>query len=127
MPEQEHRSQRRSTKEYRVCDAAKNGQLIKLRCNLCRRNAHFLAADLVGIVGANFPALAVPFPCSKCQNSDYIDVRVYTPLEADYGRLAVRRPDRVVTVQTWRFVKLSEIVTNPRDNLPRFALGPDPS
>jgi len=93
-----------------MCDAAKNGQLIKLRCNLCRRNVHFLAVDLVDIVGANFPALAVPFPCSKCQKSDYIDVRVYTPLQADYGRLAVRRPDRVVKVQTWRSVKLGETV-----------------
>jgi len=93
-----------------MCDAAKNGQLIQLRCNLCHRNVNFLASDLVGIVGANFPALAVPFPCSKCQKSDYIDVRIYTPLQADYGRMSVRRPDRVVKVHTWRSVKLGEAV-----------------
>lgn len=110
MPERAYRSQRLPTKEYRMCDAAKNGQLIKLRCNLCHRNVNFLASDLVSIVGANFPALAVPFPCSKCQISDYIDVRVYTPREADYGRLFIRRPKRIVKMQTWRTVRLGETV-----------------
>lgn len=56
MPEHVHRSKRLLTKEYRMCDAAENVQLIKLRCNLCHRNVNFLAIDLVGIVGANFPA-----------------------------------------------------------------------
>ena len=92
----------------RLRDAARDGQIVTVRCNLCRHTVNFLARDLVKILDPDRPAFAPPFPCSKCRSTEFLDVRTLTPSPADYGNLSVRRPGRVKTVQLWRTVKLGD-------------------
>lgn len=95
-------------REFSLADAAKIGQLVKMRCNLCRRTVYFLASDLAIIVGPDHPARAVPFPCSRCRKADYIDVKLHTPSADDFGYLLVRRPGAVKRTQTWRTMRLGD-------------------
>lgn len=91
--------------EHRMQDAAKAGQLIRVRCNLCHRTIYYLASDLVDIVGPNYPAHTPPFPCSKCGPS-YLNVKLHIPATGDYGHLIVRRPGEVKRIQKWQNVPL---------------------
>nr|WP_306264936.1 hypothetical protein [Pararhizobium sp. IMCC3301] len=91
-----------------MCDAAKAGQLILVKCNLCRRAIYFLASDLVNVLNPDNTARNVPFPCSKCGKTDYINVTLRFPAMGDYGHLKLRRPDEVKHIQTWRTVTLGD-------------------
>jgi hypothetical protein len=91
-----------------LADAAKQGQLVVLRCNHCRRTTYFLASDLVVFVGPDHPAHVPPMACSRCRKTDYVNVDLLSPRPGDYGRLDVRRLVDVVTVHKWKTVKLGE-------------------
>lgn len=91
-----------------LADAAREGQLIQLQCNLCRRSAYFLATDLIKAVDPRHPLHIPPFACSKCKTMEYMRMSVRLPQAGDYGRLPVRRLDRVVQVQKWRDGLLGE-------------------
>ena len=86
----------------RMCDAARDGMLITLRCGLCRRAAHFWATDLVKVVGENHQMHIAPFPCSRCQTAEYIDVTWSVPSPSTLSGLTVRRPVRKVERWLWR-------------------------
>lgn len=101
-------ARRRSSEYYTLAQAAERGQLIKVRCGCCRRTAHYLAKDLAELLGGHRPALAVPFPCSKCQTDDYMRVDYITPSPGDVGCIEVRRPGPLKVRQTWRTVKLGD-------------------
>lgn len=101
-------ARRRSNEYYTLAQAAENGQLIKVRCGCCSRTVHFLAKDLAELLGGSRPALAVPFPCSRCKTDDYMRVEYITPRPGDVGCIAVRRPGPLKVIQTWRTVMLGE-------------------
>jgi len=86
-------------------DAAQYHQVITLRCNLCHRRMSYLASDLVDIVGPDWPVHRAPFPCHK-HGREYVDVKVWSPSSEDLGRVAIRRPARVI--QTWKTVMLGD-------------------
>jgi len=86
----------------RMCDAAHDGMLITLRCNGCRRTLHFWAADLVKVVGEHHQVHLAPWPCSRCQTADFIDVSWTVPGAAMLTGLTVRRPVRKIERWLWR-------------------------
>lgn len=82
-------------------DAASMGMLISVRCPLCRRTVNYWAADLVRVLGRNYPLHRAPFPCSRCKTSElYVSWKVPGP--ADLNDLTVRRPVRQVVRWIWR-------------------------
>lgn len=90
---------------YRLCDAAKSGQLVVVTCALCKRCVHYLAADLVEIGLGDRPALVPFWPCSRCRTAEFVSVKVRLPAPGDLGVLKVRRPARLQVVK-WRTVAL---------------------
>jgi hypothetical protein len=93
-------------KHHRLKDGAAIGQLVTVRCSLCRRAATYLAADLATLLDPVRDASEPPFTCSKCGRTDYLRVTLRLPEAGDWGSLPVRRPGPVKVTQTWRTVKL---------------------
>ncbi len=91
-----------------IKDAADDGQLLVLKCNLCRRTTYFLAIDLLTIIDPKHPVHIPPFPCGRCKTREYVNVKIHHPNPGDYGQLPVRRPGKIVRIQKWRNVKLGE-------------------
>ena len=90
-------------KNCRMCDAARDGMLITVKCGLCRRSVNFWATDLLTVLGPDHQVHHAPFPCSKCRTSDYLDVRWNVPAASDLERgLTVRRPVKKITKWIWR-------------------------
>jgi len=81
-------------------DAAREGQAIAVRCNLCRRKSVFLAVDLIEVCDAMRPAHIAPFACSRCQTAEFMDVKLVVPRPGDLVRRRVwrnvrwQRPDQ---------------------------------
>ena len=89
-------------------DAARHGQLVLLRCNLCKRGATFLATDLVQVFDPDLPVHIPPLPCSQCKKIEYVDIRIESLCHKDRGRLIIRR--LVGTFQNTTLKQLSEFV-----------------
>lgn len=88
-------------------DAARDGQVATIRCNLCHRKAHYLAEDLARVIGPKAPVHIPPFPCSRCRTVEYIDIRLHIPSAAESLTLQVRRPVERLERWRWRTVRLS--------------------
>lgn len=101
-------ARRRSNEYYSLGQAAADGQLIKVRCGSCNRTIFYLASDLAKLLGESRPALAVPFPCSRCSSDDFIRVETVTPSPGDVGCIKVRRPGPLKVTQTWRNTMLGD-------------------
>lgn len=95
-------------KRHHLRTAAQIGELVVVRCNLCHRAVTYLSADLAELLGPDRDAYEPPFPCSKCGKRDYVVVKLRMPEPADYGNLVIRRPGKVLQVQTWRTCKLGD-------------------
>ncbi len=89
---------------YTLREAANNGQILSLRCLQCfRPPVLFLAADLVKVLGPGRDCfIPPPFPCSKCGNSEAIEVKLRQQEEAAVGRLVIRWLVRIKSVPVWR-------------------------
>jgi hypothetical protein len=91
---------------YKMSEAARQGQLVMLRCGLCHRRTNYLAADLVDVVGGDHPALLPPFPCSRCSTAEWVQVKLRKVQPEDVGYLIVRRPGPAKVVRQWKSVRL---------------------
>lgn len=89
-------------------DAANDGQIIVVRCGLCRRHVNYLANDMVQVLNPARPVDAPPFACSRCGTADYMSVKVKTPSAGDYGHLIIRRLLRIKSVSEWGNRKLGD-------------------
>jgi hypothetical protein len=89
-------------RQPRLSEKAAQGMLLTVRCNLCRRRAHFWAADLVTVLGANASATKAPFPCGHCGTAEFLDLRWRVPSPSELAGLTVRRPVKQVVRWTWR-------------------------
>jgi len=88
MPEEYRKYHRHPAQRIRTLQhAADDGQIISVRCNLCRRLIHYLAADLAQVLNPERPVDAPPFACSRCGTAEYIDVKVKTPSTKNIGTL----------------------------------------
>ena len=47
-------------------DAARDRQVVTIRCNGCRRSENFLAEDFALVFGPEQPVHIPPFACSRC-------------------------------------------------------------
>jgi hypothetical protein len=108
MPEGYRSARPYPGKTYTLAKAAKDGHLVLVRCNLCRRLVRYLASDLATVLDPRRDALDPPYPCSKCGRLDYVKVKLHLPVSGDYGHLIVRRPAGVKTTQMWKSVKLGD-------------------
>ena len=88
----------------RLRDAASEGMLLTVRCNGCRRQVHYLAADLVQVLGWDHEAhVPPPWPCSRCRTSEYLSMRSWLPAASQMAEgITVRRPVGQVTRWKWR-------------------------
>ncbi|WP_394181151.1 hypothetical protein [Yoonia maritima] len=89
-------------------DAAVSGEVVLIRCGLCRRGATFLASDLIQVVDPMHPVHLPPFGCSKCGTTEYIDIRMATPQSKDVGLMPVRRLVGSKKVWLWQDKVLGE-------------------
>ena len=108
MPEPPWLQKRYPGKTHLLRDAAAQNQLVSVKCNLCRRAVTFLATDLIAFCDPAQPALTVPFPCSRCQTTEFMRVTLGSAVDGDWGNLTIRRPGPVRVIQTWRSVKLGD-------------------
>lgn len=83
-------------------DAAKQGQMLLVRCKLCHGSANYWAADLVRVVGPLHEVHVPPFPCSRCGTSEYVMVKWTIPPSSELSKLTVRRPVKQVSKWIWR-------------------------
>jgi len=88
-----------------LADAAGDNQVMTIKCNLCRKKISFIASDLVAVVGPDWPVHIPPFGCSKC-GKEYINVEFWRVQPEHLGRVAVRRPFKLV--QKWRTEMLGD-------------------
>lgn len=107
-------------KPYSLGNAARDGMLLVVKCNCCRRTTHYLATDLIELLGQDRAALDAPFECSRCGTREYMRVSLRSPEGGDYGHLLVRRPAGVVLIQKWRTVKLGDEAKAPPRSRSRF-------
>ena len=116
MPEDYHKYHRHPAQRVRTLqDAAEDGQIIAVRCSLCRRLINYLATDLIQVLNPSRPVDAPPFACSRYGSASYIDVRVKTPSAGDYGHLIIRRLLGVRSVTEWGNCPLGEEVKRGKD------------
>ena len=107
MPEpSRHHNSHPAKPPYRLADAARQGMLVVVKCNLCRRCVHYLAADLVEVLPGDRPALAPLGRCSACRTAEYMRVTLRQPHAGDVGQLVVRRPGKARVVREWHDVPL---------------------
>jgi hypothetical protein len=115
MPEEYRKYHRHPAQPIRTLQhAADDGQIIAVRCNLCRRLINYLATDLVEVLNPSRPVDAPPFACSRCGTASYMDVRVKTPSAGDYGHLIIRRLLGVRSVSEWGNRPLGEELKRDR-------------
>jgi hypothetical protein len=62
MPEPYYKARPYPGQVYQLRHAAAAGQLVVIRCNLCRRGATYLATDLAALLGRYRDALWPPSP-----------------------------------------------------------------
>lgn len=75
---------------------------------MCRRSIYFMAIDLVTFIDPNHPLHIPVFRCEKCKTAEFVSMTTHYPQAGDYGRLPVRRLDKVIQVRKWRNAKLGE-------------------
>ncbi len=89
-------------------DAARDRQVVTIRCDGCRRSENFLAEDFALVFGPEQPAHVPPFACSRCGTRDYLDLALRVPSAEDCVTLRVRRPVKPVRRWIWETFSLSE-------------------
>jgi hypothetical protein len=90
-------------KNRNLGDCAREGTMITMRCNGCRRQVNFWATDLVAVLGPNHQAHVPPWPCTRCRTIEYVVMRSTYPSAADLqAGITVRRPVRQIVKWLWR-------------------------
>lgn len=88
---------------YTLQQAAAVGNMLQVRCLSCLRPAQvFLASDLIQVLGPEADAYAPPFACATCGTTEFVQVKLRTPFDAEVGKLMVRRLVRIDRVPRWR-------------------------
>jgi hypothetical protein len=84
-----------------------DGRLIALHCRQCGRRANYFAADLSDVLGCMYRAWTPPFPCSRCQTAEHVEVKLVGLEQARKERYIVRRPEPHGKGWRWQNVRLS--------------------
>jgi hypothetical protein len=78
--------------------------IMTMRCNGCRRQVNYWAADLVKVVEDPFhEARTPPWGCAHCGTGEFMSMRWRIPSATELqSGLTVRRPVRQVVRWIWR-------------------------
>jgi hypothetical protein len=106
MPERYTPVGRGRHQKYSLGQAAEAGLLIIVKCTVCRRCVHYLAADLLKILPPNVAILEPFCRCKKCGTGEFMRIETRFPHPGDIGQIVVRRPVRKRVVWDWRDVPL---------------------
>lgn len=100
---------------YTLSEAASRGQILSLRCMQCfRKPVLFLASDLVKVLDPGKDCFhPPPFPCSKCGNTEAIEVTLRQQEEAAVGKIIIRRFIGFKRVPVWRDELLGDSPSTP--------------
>ena len=79
---------------YTIGEAARDNMFIVVKCTACRRCVHFLAADLVEVLGTGRPAMEPFCRCRNCKTAEYMRVDTRSIHPGDAGKLVIRRPSK---------------------------------
>lgn len=91
-----------ANRQIRHC--AREGAMMVMRCNSCRRTVHYWAADLLQVIDDPFHEAHVPiWPCARCGTIEYMVMRWMLPTaqELEDG-ITVRRPVKKITKWIWK-------------------------
>lgn len=91
-----------------ISDCARDGMLITMRCNGCRRQVNYWAADLLEVIEDPFhEAHRSPWGCAHCRTGEYMVMRWRIPAASEMAAgLTVRRPVKKITRWIWRDEKV---------------------
>lgn len=95
---------RRQIEAVTLADLAADGRMFVVRCGLCHRQRAFLAVDLLTVYAPSTPAYGMLKWCAACGKGDWVRVTIRLPGPDDVGRLLIRKPAGVRTVQLWKDV-----------------------
>lgn len=84
----------------RLKHLAADNRALRYHCRTCRRTTTFLAGDVVHIWGPEMKVYDPPSPCGKC--GGHVTVSFLIVSEYERGKLMLRRPAGVRTVQLWK-------------------------
>ncbi|MGO4440073.1 hypothetical protein [Rhizobium sp. RAF56] len=102
MPEMNYQKKLR---KWKLSDAEHVGQLLSITCQMCNVTRYYFPADFLKFnEDISLDQIGAKIRCEQCGRRDFIFFYVKTPAGADYGKLPVRRLERVRTVQVpvWR-------------------------
>ena len=71
-------------------EARQVGHVLVVRCGLCNITRRFLPDDILKL-HKNTALSRLRFVCQECNQSAYIEVKVYYPSSWDVGKLPIRR------------------------------------
>ncbi|MBD8875443.1 hypothetical protein [Roseibium polysiphoniae] len=94
------------TNELTLNQSSLIGHMVIVKCNLCHRQVHYLAADLAELLGPQRRVFSLPFRCEKCRKSDYLLISVRIPDSRDFGKIILRRPAGIKKVLLWKEERL---------------------
>lgn len=83
---------RRTLEKVTLGDLAADGRLVVVHCNLCRKTEHYLAVDLVQVMGAGQSAYGAFDRCPHCGNGKWLRIQFRLASYLDEGKLRIRRP-----------------------------------
>ena len=92
-----------------LSDCHREGAIMLVRCARCRREARYLPADLIEVLGdPHWEAFRPPlWPCSRCRTAEHLTIRsLYPTAEERAAGITVRRPVERVTRWRWREEKI---------------------
>lgn len=98
-----------------LADLAADNRIFVVRCHLCRKTEHYLATDMVNVMGAGRRAVHVFQTCPHCGKSEYLRVETRLPLDSDKGKLRLRRPVSYRISWSW-----ADAIYEPGPPLPDF-------
>lgn len=60
------------------------------------------SSDLAQLLGEDADAYVPPFPCGRCGQTEFVNVKLRTPVDADVDKPIIRRLVRIDKVARWR-------------------------
>jgi hypothetical protein len=88
---------------WTLAEADRAGQILVVTCQWCHLTQRYLPGDLLKFRrDMSLDRLAGKFRCEKCRRGDYMGLKVQLPYGEDFGKLAIRRLDRLKQVPVWK-------------------------
>lgn len=98
----------RRVRAFKLSDAQRKGQIIRLYCSMRRRTRRYFPTDMITLVGdRTIYDMADGIRCQDCKKQGYMTLRCESIVGSDIGKMSVRR---LVEVKVRRFAVWSDDV-----------------